>query len=421
MKLVEHIIKSSLFLFALLLTGSCNLIEPTNYCTEKRIIESENSVEESEALASAINFITSFAKEGTSTKSEEDYVLHNVEYLYSESVSTKIEHELPICYLFNFKDNKGYVLISAVKRTKDLVFLVSEKGNLSFDNIAGSQYELILDLVNEYQKRAISKAGNQTKAGSYLIVETIISTVTKGPLLDTQWNQGYPYNIVGAGLLGCTTIAMGQTLAYYEKPSVITIEGNNHNVDWDIIINQTYPIENPSFTWQWEVSSFLYQLRTLIGVNSYGGANALQLCNAYTALGANFSFHNNYSNNHILYSINTDKPVNIFGWTGPGTNDDGHCWIIDGYKYLTVDVATYDEDGNPVENTIPNNDYNYTSYRRYWHCNFGWGGTYDGYSSMCYMDNYIDGSHFIYIFSSIFDTPPASYNYDIFIIYNISL
>jgi hypothetical protein len=109
--------------------------------------------------------------------------------------------------------------------------------------------------------------------------------------------------------------------------------------------------------------------------------------------------------------------VNILGWPTVG---DGHSWIIDGCKSLTIDVASYDEFGNPIENTILNPDYNYTAYRKYWHCNFGWGGSEDG-DYIYYRDNYIDGWHLEYIYSSIFNTPYGNFNENIRLIYNISL
>ena len=429
MKKSTHFIKIIVAAFAGLILFCCNKEDHITAKDDNLFNETVFTVSQKDAMKSAINFVEAMFQT-TTTKATNERTIANVEILYSNETATKSTASSPLCYLFNFSNNKGYVLISADKRTKDRVFLASEKGNLSLLNLQKSPYAFLLDRIEQYQNQECSTKDLITKSddGNYSTVETITFTTTKGPLLNTTWNQGYPYNYYLSTLppygiypMGCATVAMGQILLYYQKPSVISTGGVNYNIDWNSIANQTYPLpSSPSQSWINATSYFLYAVADLIDISySYNQSSTSvgNVLNGYTSIGANYSYSANYSINLITSSLNNNKPVNILGWTASG---EGHSWVIDGYKYLTINVATYDENGNLVENTILNPDYNYTTYRRYWHCNIGLGGTDDG-DYLYYRDNLIEGFHIEFIYSSIFNTSIGNYNDDIRLIYDISL
>lgn len=434
MKKFSVVIRAFIPAFAVIILCSCVKENLSTNNWKKMEHESIFTVKQEVAFMAAINFANAMFQ-NTTTKASDNRALANVEVLMPSAISTKSSGAYPIGYLFNFADNKGYVLISADKRYKDRVYMASEQGKLSLDNLRKSPYAFILDYIEHYQERAYEEKPVMTKAddGSYSTLETITSTNTKGPLLSTKWDQYFPYNYYlstnfsyGYIPMGCTAIAMGQTLAYYQKPAVIATGGINYNIDWNTIANQTYSntypyLTNDSESWNMAVSYFTYAIGKLIGINyenAQSGATFTQVRNAYSAIGAYYSYSENYSIDNITTSLNSNKPVYIRA--SESNSSIGHAWVIDGYKQLTVEIATYDENGNIVENTILNNDYNYTSYRKYWHCNFGWKGVDDGYYKY-YNDNFIDGSHLVYIYSSIFNTTDNYLNNDIKIIYNISI
>ncbi len=429
MKKSTYFFKILVAAFAGLILLCCNKENLSTTKSDDLFSEAAFTVSQKDALKSAINFADAMF-ETTATKTTSERTLANVEFLFANEATTKSSEEPPICYLFNFSDNKGYVLISADKRTEGRVFLASEKGRLNLESLQKSPYAFLLECIEQYQNQECNSSSLLTKSddGNYYTVETITASTTKGPLLNTQWNQIYPYNSYLSTIppteyypMGCATVAMGQILAYYNKPSVITTGGVNYNIDWSTIANQTYPLPlNPDQSWVNATSYFLYAIADLIDITySYGGSGTTisKVLDGYDSLGADYSYSSSYSIDNIISSLANNKPVNILGWT---TGGDGHSWIIDGCKSLTIDVASYDEFGNPIENTILNPDYNYTAYRKYWHCNFGWGGSEDG-DYIYYRDNYIDGWHLEYIYSSIFNTPYGNFNENIRLIYNISL
>lgn len=406
---------------------SCGKDLPVTNQYSNSNIQSEYLIPQSEALESATLFLK-VLKNKPLTKADNNLIVDNVEYLFSNAVYTKGGDDLPVCYLFNFKNNQGFVLISADKRTKDLVFMASEKGSFSLNHTKGTTYEFIVDKIRLFQKQFTAKP-LLTKAddGSYTTVETITSTITKGPLIETQWWQFHPFNFFinenTDKKMGCATIAMGQILAYYQKPLAIFVNGTNYVIDWNTIANQTYPIPvSTPDSWKMSVSYFLYGLGSLLGIDYTGnetGVNINQILNAYNSIGANYSYYDGYSTFNISSSINSNKPVQINAWIV--NSSTGHSWVIDGYKNLTIQISTYDANGNIVENTPLNNYYNYTSYKKYWHCNMGfWYGLDSGYYQYS-QDNLLDGVHMVYIYSSIFNTSEGDYNDRIKIVYDISI
>ncbi len=410
---------------------SCNKVDLNNNIIQNSI-NHNYVIEEKEALSSAIEFMNSFS-EKKQTKSNTEYIIQSVDYIFSKNSKTKAKQKDLFCYLFNFKNNNGYVVISSDKRLNNTVFLASETGNLSMkdiENIKGP-LELIFDYIYRYHlnqtvnKTILSKADD----GNYYNIETITSIHTKEPLIYTKWGQGNPYNYYfGANSninMGCTAVAVGQILAYYKKPSLINIDGFNHYINWDIISNQVYTENYPFLTnlsdeWKMSVSSFLYLIGKLIGINydnQETGATITQVKNAFRSLGSNYSYSDNYSTTKIISSLNKNNPVYIRANDSNGYG--GHAWIIDGYKDLTLSVTTYDENGDIIENTFQNNDYNYVVERKYWHCNFGWSGLDNGdyqYYNMSIFDNY----NLVYVYSSIFNTSDYMFNNNIKLIYNIS-
>lgn len=384
--------------------------------------ESTFTVSQEDALNSAKKFMKAMFETKT-TKSINERFPAIVENLYPRESITKSSYQTPICYLINFNNNNGFVLISADKRTKDRVYFASEKGHLNLENLRKSPYSFLLDLIEKYQKRecSLNKITTKSDDGNYSTIETITSTTTKGPLLNTQWGQTYPYNYYinliynNYYQVGCPAVAMGQILAYYQEPSVISTGGINYTIDWNTITTQ-YPSDN----WRNATSYLLYAIGDLVNMN-YGiqisYADEDDVINGFNSIGATYSVYNDHSISHITSSLNNNSPVYIFGYVD--INSIGHSWVIDGYKYLTVDVATYDENWNIVENTILNPDYNYTTYRRYWHCNLGFMGNDDG-DYIYYRDNFIEGFHIEFIYSSIFDTSYGNFNNGIKLIYNIS-
>ena len=189
------------------------------------------------------------------------------------------------------------------------------------------------------------------------------------PLLGTAWDQNSPYNNncpldPNTGekcLVGCTAVALGQILNYWNcsvfpdrtrtyYPNIyftnpLSVNFYDQDYDWD---NMT---TIPSVT-----AEFLYHCGVAIGVNYTDSATNGASNNVRLAMENNFGFQtmglkskNNYSpsdwTNMLKADINAGRPIYYDGTNTSVNPAIGHAWVIDGYK------ATNE-----------------------FHCNWGWGG-----------------------------------------------
>ncbi len=277
----------------------------------------------------------------------------------------------PAFYIFNAKDNEGFVIVSADDRI-EAVLGYSYHGTFSLDNMPDnlrwwlSEYtEQIKSLTDDYQpsEKATTRAAKSAIA----------------PLITTTWDQSTPYNLQcpeSGGqkcLTGCVATALAQVMYYYKWPSSCT--------SLPAYVTSSLKLSVPelpatSFKWNQMKTSYAY------GENSGPAAEAvaelLRYCGQankmnYTPTSSGAYIHEDVMINSFNYSKNMryilrdnfaddhwesliykelaeNRPVLYGGSSDPGSDGGGHQFICDGY------------DGNGK-----------------YHMNWGWGGYCDGY------------------------------------------
>lgn len=141
-----------------------------------------------------------------------------------------------------------------------------------------------------------------------------------GPLLKTHWGQGYPYNGAIIGVLGCTTVAVGQFMNYYRLPV---------SEDWDQI----------------KIDGSRKQQLFLKGVGESIGIDYSEEDRGGTLKGVINSLKNVYGYFNISESTNFSdtkmegerKPILCCGSTDV-KGESGHMWVIDGLRSSNIDV-----------------------------------------------------------------------------------
>ena len=215
--------------------------------------------------------------------------------------------------------------------------------------------------------------------------------------IPVKWKQTAPYNSmtpIHSGQrtkAGCGAVALGQLMAYYKKPQ---------GYDWNLL-TQTPTIETVANGGSQarinEVSRLFYDIGkenigdikyglTGSGMQDYSIWNVLRLFDyvyAYDPSGKYASFPNATT---ILTELTDGYPVLIgadeyYSRIDPNAKDLAHVWIIDG-------IFRKERNRYFVEETISAN--NKLIYRDLWsyrerftqvHCNWGWGGSSDGWYS----------------------------------------
>lgn len=310
---------------------------------------------------------------GLNLKTQAERNIETIDVVYSDNGDTDF-------YIINFEEDNGFVIISADKRIMPIL-AYSNKGKFITENIKGGvsvwlkdnksylkrirkgeviPEENVDDLWNTFgspgEPVPIEPGGPggdpDDPGGGGGTTPTLVSTVSKGPFLLTQWGQGDGYNdyIPNNGLTGCASTAMAQVMRYYKHPS---------NYDWDSMdlnegtnntaylmwyigekIGMTIYQYSPTFSWVTDEQ---------IKVNM---VSVFENDFDYSTTTRYVDYTGNY--NMLINELNYNKPI-IF--KGLNSDDMGHIWVCDGY-YKNV----------------------YTTFTTlYFHINWGWDGNFNGY------------------------------------------
>ena len=297
-------------------------------------------------------------------------------------------------YLFNLGETDGFVIVSGDDRTTAILGY-ADSGSIHEDDMPdGLRY--LLQGYEEQIAHIPADAGAPVHRSSNAAI---------GPLIQTKWNQGNPYNyqcplITGKhAVTGCVATSMAQVMYYYKDYQTKSCLGipayskttqnkaeqdTTLNVpalpattfDWDNMIDDYNPI-NPETgkkyvggtdAQQVAVATLMQycgsSIEMIYGLSSNGGSSAyneaipfaLKTYFGYDG-GVSHAYRKNYSYdawiNLIYNELAANRPVILGGQAAGG----GHSFICDGYD--TNDHAGADGD--------------------YFHMNWGWGGSSDGY------------------------------------------
>ena len=382
------------FIFAL---NSCTDFDEANKNISPNYVKTIISSEEAAQLAIDMAEKMAVNTRGNDKQREvgEVYVWKTKDICKYESTtraSSKLEL-LPdtLLYVVNFKDSNGYVLVSADKRLGEVVGIV-DKGSLKpsgeIDNPGLNLYlnELCLYYAEQlsYSYRTITRSSSYT---DWEIAER------KGPLTWTEWHQHAPYNnncpIINGfhALAGCVAIAIGQIMAYHHAP---TTDGGYAYL-WNEMGN---PYEIPQTTaGEVSVAILIARIGSMVGMN-YGlnssGASPTSAINGFEEMGYHYELYpNGYSIDACWTEIDNNRPFYIRG--GIGLNQGGHAWVIDGYM---------------IEERVNINDPSDIQYRDYVRCNWGWGGSDNGF----YITDPLAAPNYSYNNHVITNIYPISYN-----------
>lgn len=270
-------------------------------------------------------------------------------------------------------------------------------GILAYSDKAGAlgknpAFEAQCDLYDREIKKYLNDTSTQHPDWNYKEKPSLnkASAVSiTGPLLSSIWNQAphynskFPYFVLPnhsneKALVGCVAVVMGQLMNYYEHPSRgygkrwYYSESTNTNMfanfdtssyDYenmpDSLCNKagtlTVPLDQKK-----DVSEFLLQCATAVEMEFLPGASSSAYEDMMYAMRSHFDYSpsmyiddkNNYSdqdwNALLQQEINVGRPVPYRGQGDGG----GHAFILDGYK---------------------------TNENIYYHINWGWGGSYNGW------------------------------------------
>ena len=274
-------------------------------------------------------------------------------------------------YIFNFPDNAGYAVASANRRYGNTLFCITESGSLSLDDFSSAQTRAADDSTGNDNgtEFIIDLLTASTMAQEVVPPDSIIGGGAPcgiiGPLLKTKWTQEIaPFNDLTPNNYpaGCVVIAVAQIMAYEEYANTTVFNGVS--CDWDEMKTvYTYPNTNYSGSnaGKIQVANFIKELGSSnncdVSYDATGSGSSIYLARktlrnygysdvSISPLLQSSSFtHNMHSK--VRTQLFSGHPVYARGDRTGGH----HAWVIDGY------------------------------YAGYYHINWGWLNTNDGYFS----------------------------------------
>jgi len=212
---------------------------------------------------------------------------------------------------------------------------------------------------------------------------------TIAPLVKTTWDQGKYYNNLcplatggpdGHAWAGCVPTAVGQIMNYYRHPIVgtgsysyndtiapglydsLSADFGNTTYQWDMMPLEVTERQNDS-----AVAKLLYHFGVSVDLNFSPDGSGMYNHKAAYSLRTYFHYspdcqyvfrdtatHTNWKQ-LILSHLDEKKPLYYAGWADT-INVSGHAFVCDGYQDTS-----------------------------YFHFNWGWGGSYDGYFMLDYL------------------------------------
>lgn len=285
---------------------------------------------------------------------------------------------VPALYVFTYPSTGGFLITAADDAATPLLGY-SDSENFDSDNIpSGLRY-----MLNLYSEE-IAWLKRQPTYNSIRIEESYNSYNYEpiSPLCSTKWNQSDPYNLLcpvysgSRSVTGCVATAMAQIIKYHNYPAkgvgkktytyngvTMTYNYADTTFRWTSMLN-TYT-SSASTTQKYAVASLMYGCGVGVEMMYSPSASGAYSENVADALKNYFNFApsttgiprsiiNTKSWNDMVYQSLKDKcPVYVAG----GNPTGAHAFVADGYS----------SDG-------------------FFHINWGWGGSSDGYFLLSALD-----------------------------------
>lgn len=346
---------------------------------------------------------------GTAQRLGLSFIQHKAMFAKSDvtdldlSYTYRADNGTATMYVFNF--NGGFVIVAADDCSSPILGY-SDQGNFDFDN-APDGLRFMLDEISHGITTVVEQG--ETAYGdivcrwknleSFGVMHPDRNIPLVGPLIQTKWDQGAPYNMYAPGgcPTGCVATAMAQLMKYWEWPTT----GNGEHsymamgygeqyanfgattYDWDnMVLNYTAGSTQEQ---KEAVATLMYHCGVSVNMMYEPDGSGAFSTDVPDAINNYFSYSDQathiskagqpYDKWIALLKSNIDQQIPIY-YSGQ-SSEGGHAFICDGY----------DNDG-------------------LFYFNWGWGGSSNGFFL-------IDGDHFEYSGSQaiVYDFIPK-YVYD---------
>lgn len=262
----------------------------------------------------------------------------------------------PVYYVFNAKDSRGFIIISADDNAIPIVGYSYESSFMP-DNVSDATVKMIANAI----KQVAGRAGElRSRAKARVSGKKLIKTA--------EWSQESPFNnlIPNRRLVGCVGTAMATVMKYHNHPASGTgsLDGTDFNTPYDWKNMRT---DNYRYGYSAEEAKAVSTLMAHCAISvktdfGMSGSSAFEVrvpaaLISYFGYAPQVSYKKRSETDRatwdgiIINEIEAGRPV-IYSGQDVSV---GHAFVCDGYE---------------MRGTVP-----------YFHINWGWGGSANGYFS----------------------------------------
>lgn len=289
-----------------------------------------------------------------------------------------------LLYIVNFGNDEGFAVMYAGENVENNILAITESGSLTIEDLTrdySNAPEGICDVLPGATMAGLinNGIGNLFPVDSTCIIPpspsyyigpwTNVGTLVD-PMITVKFHQGDPYNRYTPTFngvhtpVGCVATALLHIVSVNKYPSTI----NGYSGNWNYILSNPTNEDSKEILARWSreigrICNMDYQPGGSSAFNSY----ARQFLNQYDRY--NNVVLESFDLSHVEAMINNGHPVYCAG--RDSILNKGHAWVLDGLYMQKRIIRIIAPDGTVLSTKHV--------YRNLVHCNFGWGGTCDGY------------------------------------------
>lgn len=318
----------------------------------------------------------------------------------SSSCSRSDDTDTTHVYVFNFEGEDGYAIMSGDKRLPSLISLTDSGSLEEEEEIDDPGVALFLEgMDNMYLERKQNNnsayeddiiVGNDSNQSGYVVYGDWQNIVYyQYGFCPVKWSQGSPYNMYcpvinnASAVTGCVATAVAQLMAIYKYPQYY----NDYLFSWDDMTNSKYGYLCTT-KGQSDIARLMQQLGLKENLDiSYGtnssGAKSENIIRTLKSFGYSQPGRiTDYKTSEVIEDLKMGYGVLICGYSSKTVTrflgikvktkySGGHQWLAHGLLERRREIKRYNISGNYISST----------YESQWYplCNWGWGGSRDGY------------------------------------------
>ncbi len=309
-------------------------------------------------------------------------------------------------YVVNYADNEGFAILAA-DTSMETILAYSDQGNIT-DTMDNPGVRMFMDMIPAYASTQLARNSirdsmpleEQYPPQSELLLRREYTQIS--PFAPIRWSQWVPFNDGlnfpdwlkcsnspnGNPPAGCVAIAILQIMAANQYPTSFQVSNGWYSCDWNKWRGYQYGANFPADSYDRRaVAALVKEIGSAVDM-SYGcDGSSSNVDKANDALRNRFNYATDgiysFQADRIKSDLSNKRAIYVRAyatenWIG---YSDGHAWVIDGYKDVDQIWGVYNNVYDPDYNLIRQDFVKERKEKetRWLHCNFGWGGTGNGY------------------------------------------